>query len=101
MKLSFSLIPTFALILGCFSYFSIALKTRSFMFFVSHKISPMTMMLRFVATLVRKSLNTSAILPLSEITSISLTKVTFIGSLHSLERNFCVSLFKKREKKLL
>ena len=57
------------------------------MLFVSHKISPLTVMLRFVTTLVRKSVNTSA-----------MAKVTFIGSLHSVESNFCVSLFKKREK---
>ena len=55
------------------------------MLFASYGTSPLTVMLRFFTALVKKSLNTSAILPLSEITSFSLTNVT--GSLHLSESN--------------
>ena len=76
IKLLFLLIPAIALILGCFLYFSMAFKTGSFMLFTLHRISPLTVILRFLTTLVKKSLNISVILPLSEITSSSLKFVT-------------------------
>ena len=70
-------------------------KTESFMLFASHRISPLTVMLRLLTTLVKKSLNTSAILPLSsEITSFSSTNVTFTGSLHLLQ-SYGFTVFQK------
>ena len=66
MKLSYLLIPAIALILRCFLYFSMASKAGSFMLFASHRIFPLTVMLKFFTALVNKSLKT-AILPLSEI----------------------------------
>ena len=87
MKLSFLLIPAIALILGCFFYFSVACKTGFYMLFAAHRICPVTVMLRFFTALVKKALNTSEILLLSEITSFSLTNVTFTGSLHLSKSN--------------
>ena len=64
-----------------------AFKTGSFMLFASYRISTLTVMLRFFATLIKKSLNTLANFPSSEIISFSLTNVTFTGSLHLMESN--------------
>ena len=95
LKFSFLLIPAFALKLGCFLYFAMVFKTGSFMLFVSHRISPLTVMLRFLTILVKKSLNTSAILPLSsEIASFSSINVTFTGSLHLLQ-GYGFTIFQK------
>ena len=87
MKLLFLLVSAIALILGCFLYSSIAVKTGSFMLFASYRISPLTVMLRCFTTLVKKALNTSAILPLSKISSFYLANVTFTESFHLLENN--------------
>ena len=80
IKLLFLLIPVIALILGSSLYFSMPLKTGYFMIFASHRISPLIVTLRFFTTLVKKSLNPSELLPLSEITSFSLTNVSFTES---------------------
>ena len=97
MKLSFLLIPAIALILGCFFYFSVACKTGFYMLFAAHRICPVTVMLRFFTALVKKALSTSEILPLSEITSFSLTNGLM---LHLLEvctyQKVMVSQFSKR-----
>ena len=61
--------------------------TEFFMLFASQRISLLTVMLIFFTALVKKSLNTSPVLPLSEITSFFLTHVTFTGSLHLSESN--------------
>ena len=56
-----------------------------FILLASCRISPLIVMLKFFTALLEKLLNTSAVLPLSGITLLSLSNVTFTVSLHLSE----------------